>query len=514
MLQIIDEVLNKITMYRVVLYSLSFLLVVAFLFSFFGVFPFSPLSFLISTIIILCICFATNALFSWAYNAPTNIESVYITAMILALIITPITTFDPLYIWFVIWVAIASQATKYLIAYNKKHIANPVAIACVIVGVAFNQGASWWVGTAYMAPFVLLTGLFIVRKIRRTDLVASFLLVSIIAFLISVLSKGGSFDIASFFTQALLISPVLFLGFYMLTEPLTTPPTRMMRIIYGAIVGVLALPGLHIASLYLTPELALVIGNVFAYIVSPKQKLLVTLQDKVLLANDTYEFSFLPDQKLSFLPGQYLEWTMRNDILHDKADARGNRRYFTIASSPTENTIKLGIKWYPEPSTFKKKLLDMKIGDTLSASQLAGEFVLPSDVTKKIVFIAGGIGVTPFRSMLKYCLDLGDERDIIMLYSNKTLKDIAYKDIFDEAERYLGIKTLYVITEKDQASKEKNMRFGFIDKALIEKEIPDYKERIFYISGPHGMVTMFQGVLSEMGIAKKNIETDFFPGLV
>jgi ferredoxin-NADP reductase len=295
---------------------------------------------------------------------------------------------------------------------------------------------------------------------------------------------------------------------FMLTEPLTTPPTRAMRIAYGSIVGLLFLPALHVGSLYSTPELALVLGNIFAYIVSPKEKLLLTLKEGLNIAKDTYDFCFTSDKKLSFVPGQYLEWT----LAHRDPDSRGNRRYFTLASSPTEDTLRLGVKFYPEPSSFKNKLLFLKKGDTMIASQCAGEFVMPKDSNKKLVFIAGGIGVTPFRSMIKYCIDTNEKRDIVVLYSNKTAADIAYKEVFDEAEIKLSIKTLYPVTDKGQILSDPRMRAGFIDMVMIRTEIPDYKERTFYISGPHSMVTIFEKTLADMGVPKNQIKTDFFPG--
>ena len=144
----------------------------------------------------------------------------------------------------------------------------------------------------------------------------------------------------------------------------------------------------------------------------------------------------------------------------------------------------------------------MKEGDKIMASQLAGEFVMPEDQNKKLVFIAGGIGVTPFRSMIKYLLDKGEKRSITFLYSNKTAADIVYKDIFDKAGTDLGIKTVYVNTDEK----------GMIDAKMIMEEVPDYKERVFYISGPHGMVISFENTLKNLGVKRGNIVTDFFPG--
>ncbi len=194
-------------------------------------------------------------------------------------------------------------------------------------------------------------------------------------------------------------------------------------------------------------------------------------------------------------------------------DSRGNRRYFTVSSSPTEKEIKLGIKFYDKASSFKQNLGEMKPGDRLMAGQLSGEFTLPGDKSKKLVFIAGGIGVTPFRSISKYLIDNKESRDAVLFFSSKTPKDIVYRDIFEEAERVSGMKTVYVVNDLAGESNA-NYKVGFVSEEMIKAEIPDYKERMFYISGPRGMIVAFENTLGKMGIPKSNIKTDFFPGFV
>jgi ferredoxin-NADP reductase len=146
------------------------------------------------------------------------------------------------------------------------------------------------------------------------------------------------------------------------------------------------------------------------------------------------------------------------------------------------------------------------------AGQLAGDFTLPHDKKKKLVFIAGGIGITPIRSMVKYLSDHGEKRSIVLLYSNKTNAEIAYRDIFDEATDTIGLKTVYAITGAGETPPENNGHKGHIDGALIRNVIPDYRSRIFYISGTHTMVSAMETTLHQLGIPRKQIKTDFFPG--
>src|SRR6202040_4040466 len=111
-------------------------------------------------------------------------------------------------------------------------------------------------------------------------------------------------------------------------------------------------PFIHFGRLYLTPELALLVGNVFSYLASPKAKYLLRLKARTQLAPDIYELRFTSDRRLRFRPGQYLEWTLG----HSRPDSRGNRRYFTIASSEDEREVRIGVKCHPAASSFKRSL--------------------------------------------------------------------------------------------------------------------------------------------------------------
>ncbi len=503
MLSSVDSFLNKITMYRLVLYYLAALLVVAMLFGFFGVLPVNPADLAFSTLLILAACWVVNSLFALIFGADKNVESVYITALILALIMNPAASTAYAGVGALIFASAWAMASKYIFALERKHIFNPAAFGVALSSLVLGQSATWWVGgNLVLLPFVVIGGLLVVRKIRRTDLVVAF---SIVALATTALTSASGNAVTPV-TLTLLHSSFFFLALVMLTEPLTMPPSRLLRIMYAAIVGFLFAPNIHLGSFYFTPELALLVGNVFVYIVSPKGRFLLTLIGKNKIADATYEFVFTPDRPFTFRPGQYLEWTLG----HPSSDTRGNRRFFTIASSPTESTVRLGVKFYAPESSFKRALWNMRANDVITASHIAGDFTLPRDKTKKLVFIAGGIGVTPFRSMVQYLLDTREARSVTLLYSNKTLNEIAYRDVFDRAEREIAMKTVYALTDEPNAVP--GTYKGFIDGALIAREIPDYKDRMFYLSGPHGMVTAFEKTLQEMGVSRFNIKTDYFPG--
>ncbi|HVA97238.1 MAG TPA: hypothetical protein VND99_06285 [Candidatus Acidoferrales bacterium] len=506
MMKAIDNFLDRITMYRLVLYGLIGLVIIAMLFGFFDMLPYSPGAILFSASFLLFVSLITNGIFARVFEAPTNIESAYITALILALIVTPFQGAQDLPMLF--WAAVLAMASKYILAINRKHIFNPVAIAVALTALWLNDSASWWIGTTTMMPFVVVLGLLIVRKIRHEAMVISFFIVAFLTQEIFTLTQGG--NIIATIQTLILHSSLLFFAFIMLTEPFTTPPTKELRIFYGGIVGFLFSPLIHLGSFYWSPELALVTGNIFSYLVSPKLKLYLHAQEKVHYGEDIIDFIFAPTtSRTNFAPGQYMEWTLP----HQDTDSRGNRRYFTVASSPTEDSIHLGIKFYPQGSSFKKALIAMDEKTPIVAGNVAGDFTLPNDPKTKLVFIAGGIGVTPFRSMIKYCIDKKEERPIVLFYANKVISEFAYTDIFEQAEK-IGIKTVYALTDTHSVPKDWHGKVGRITSEMIKEEVPDFMERFFYLSGPHPMVTGYEETLREMGVPLTHIKKDFFPGYV
>lgn len=499
-MKFIEQFLNYITMYRLVLYYLIVLLCIALILSFFHFLPFRPQELLFYTLYIVGVCWVVNTILAKLFHVATNIESVYISGCILALIITPNQ------ITFATFAAIFTIASKYLIAIHKKHIFNPVALGILSSGFLTGHFASWWVGTSALLVPTLIGGYLVVRKIRREYMVATFLLVAIGTVMVFGLISHA--NPLTFFAKIFLETPIIFFASIMLTEPLTTPPVKKLQMIYGGLVGFLFTPQLHIGFFYTTPEISLLLGNIFSYIVSPQQRIMLKLKEKRQVASDIFDFIFTPGKKFSFQPGQYMEWT----LAHTPFDSRGNRRYFTIASSPTEEDITLGVRLISGGSSFKHALSHLSKNACITAGQLAGDFTLPKEKNKKLVFIAGGIGITPFRSIIQYLLDEKEKRDIILLYSAKTINDFAYKELFDVAAQKLHIKVVYTITDQENIPSNWKGYFGRITADLISKEIPDFHERFFYLSGPNSMVESYEELLKKIGVHRNHIKKDYFPG--
>ncbi len=489
----VDRFLNSITMYRLALYGLGLMALAAFILAMFGLLPFSPLALFYSGALLLTVCFTTNFLLAKLAGRAVNIESADITALILFLIMAPPVSWQEAKT--IVLVAALAMLIKHVVTFREKHIFNPAAIALVVAGLAGSGMGIWWIGTPALLPVSLVVGLLIVRKIRRFPLLLAFGAAALVSLSFFGFHNGLSLD------RILILAfgsyPLVFLGTIMLTEPLTLPPTRRLQILYGVIVGLLFGAQFSFGPIFSTPELALVIGNLFAFAVSPKYKLKLSFLSSSRLSDDVYEFIFSTPRPVVFRAGQYLEWTLPRFFL----DSRGNRRFFTIASSPTEKELRLGVRIVPNGSRFKKELLSLKADDPLWAGSLSGDFTLPDDPHEKLVFIAGGIGITPFRSMAKYLIDAGEDRDVQLIYSCLNDSSFVYRDIFASAESR-GWKTLYLATNTD----------GYLTQELLRKTVPDFAERTYYLSGPNAMVENYEKLLIKAGVHQSRIKTDYFPG--
>lgn len=499
-MKIIDSFLNKITMYKLTLYYLILLVGAA-------VLVLRSVDIIIASLIAVATCIVANYILAKIFKVATNNESAYITALILTLIVP---TNLPVNLAFIIAASVVAMLAKYLLVIEKRHIFNPAAVSVVAISLLSPEhAATWWVGTPLMLPFVLVGGLLLIRKIQREQMVMYFLLAYLLVIAAGLFVSGGSLmAILTLWQKSILYSPVFFFAFAMLTEPLTSPANTRQRSYYAIVTALFfATPQLRFLTIGLTPEMALCIGNVFSYLINPNYKLELFLKWKEQLSKDTYVFGFQKQKDFAFIPGQYMEWTLP----HRKVDSRGNRRYFSIASSPTENDLMMAVKFYDKSSSFKKELIELTNTKKIIANQVAGDFVLPKNLKIPLVFIAGGVGIAPFRSMIRYIIDKNLSTDIILLYTNRSQDDILFKDIFQKAEQN-GVKTIYNLTDTQNIPAGWQGSSGYITAEKIQTLIPDFKNRTYYLSGPQLMVQNFEETLKKAGISKAQIITDFFPG--
>lgn len=261
------DLLARITISRLTLYFLAFLAFLALLLSATNLLPYSPADMAFSALVILAASWVANAVFARTFAARSNPESVLITALILALIITPFGPRDATAIGFAIFASIWAMASKYMLPPGGRHVFNPAAFGVALAAATLGTEVSWWIGGGlYLLPALLLGGALIVYKMRCYDLVLGFAA----AALVTVAFTAGQ-DVRTALEQVALHSMFLFFAFVMLTEPRTAPLGRPRRIAYAALIGVLFAPEIHFGTFYFTPELALLAGNIFALLASPRR---------------------------------------------------------------------------------------------------------------------------------------------------------------------------------------------------------------------------------------------------
>jgi glycine betaine catabolism B len=201
-------------------------------------------------------------------------------------------------------------------------------------------------------------------------------------------------------------------------------------------------------------------------------------------------------------------------------DPKGPIRHFTISSSPTENFIMLSTRIRDSP--YKKRLSTLPNGTRVKVRGPEGQFELHQDYSKPAVFLSGGIGVTPFRSMLKYVTDNQLPIKIIMFDSNRDRNNILFKKEFDEWSNInKNLKIIYTISEQNSDKSSSSAvndwkgEYGRIDKAMILKYIDDktLKNSIIFICGPPSMLKSMQSLIQqELGIPKEQIMIEEFTG--
>lgn len=214
--------------------------------------------------------------------------------------------------------------------------------------------------------------------------------------------------------------------------------------------------------------------------------------------HDTERFYFSPDEKFDYKSGQFLKWTIPHE-----ADDRGQNRFFSLASSPSEDELMICTKFAADKSSsFKTHLKALQIGYSIEATGPNGSFVL-GDTNSPVVLVAGGIGITPYRSMLKFAHDSGLTRPVQLLYSARSNQDVAFKSEVDGwTNQHDWLKVNYIYEDTD----------GRLDAAKIDQLAAGLAGKLIYLSGPEPMIEAFEKQLLEHGIDEEQIKTDFFPG--
>ncbi|HEY7066687.1 MAG TPA: FAD-dependent oxidoreductase [Chloroflexota bacterium] len=232
--------------------------------------------------------------------------------------------------------------------------------------------------------------------------------------------------------------------------------------------------------------------------------LTLRLLDRCHEAENVTSFRFESQPPVSYQAGQYLRYTLP----HPAPDSRGTTRFFTMASAPSEPFIMLATRLSSPGSTFKQALAGLERGAVLTASGPLGHFTY-TDYGTPAVFIAGGIGVTPFRSMLVELAAQPRNARVTLLYANST-PDIAFRGLLDElAQAHPELRIVYVVSHP---TADWDGPVGHIDAAFIDQHVPDALRSLYHSSGPQPMVEAMGQALAHLGVPREQIKQEIFPG--
>jgi ferredoxin-NADP reductase len=231
-----------------------------------------------------------------------------------------------------------------------------------------------------------------------------------------------------------------------------------------------------------------------------------TIKEKREVAKDTLLVVFdLGGEEVDFTPGQYF-WVELPDRGHE--DERGLRRHISIVTSPTERGV-LGLATRLRDTAFKKTLAELEVGDEVQVEEPKGSYLLPEDTGTEYVFIAGGIGITVFRSMLRYIADKGLPYRITLVYSNRDRESAAFLDELAELEREIdGLRVVLVMTKEPAWDGERR----HIDAEVLREHVGDLDRYTYYVAGPPGMVDGVDAKLKEAGVEEERIHAGKFAG--
>jgi ferredoxin-NADP reductase len=217
------------------------------------------------------------------------------------------------------------------------------------------------------------------------------------------------------------------------------------------------------------------------------------------------EFDLLGEE-VDFTPGQYF-WVTLLDPPYD--DDKGPRRHITVVTSPNDRGV-LGLATRIRDSAFKRSLAELPVGTEVDVEQPKGDFLLPDDTEQDYVFIAGGIGITVFRSMLRYIAEENLPHRVTLVYSNRDRESTAFLDELRELERAIPNLRL-VLTMTDDAGWDGETRP--IDADVLRDHLgTDLGAFTYLVAGPPGMVEAMETMLTEAGVPDEQVRPERFSG--
>jgi ferredoxin-NADP reductase len=232
------------------------------------------------------------------------------------------------------------------------------------------------------------------------------------------------------------------------------------------------------------------------------------LLNRVEVAQDTMAFHFEKPTGFDFEPGQSVDLTLMNP---PETDSEGNTRTFSIASAPWENQLTFATRM--RDTAFKRSLKRMALGTIVKMDSAMGSFTLHKKPAKPAVFLAGGIGITPFFSIVRQADHDHAPHKLLLFCSNRRPEDTPFLDILQGLEKSNpNFKLICTVTEMDQSTKEWKGETGLIDKEMLSRHLTTLQGPIYYIAGPPTMVAGLRKMLVAANVDEDDIRAEDFAG--
>jgi len=232
------------------------------------------------------------------------------------------------------------------------------------------------------------------------------------------------------------------------------------------------------------------------------------LISKETVAEGTMAFHMKKPEGFTFMPGQNCDFTI---IDPPETDGEGNIRTFSITSAPSESEIAIATRM--RDTAFKRTLKNAEAGLKIEFDGPMGSFTLHEKASRPAVILVGGIGITPFMSIVKDAAERSLPHKIYMFYSNHRPEDTAFLAVLqDLAKKNPNFTFIPTMTDMEKSPQQWEGERGYIDMAMIDRHISDKNDAIYYTAGPQTMVGAMRKMLNDAGISNDDIRTEEFSG--
>lgn len=226
------------------------------------------------------------------------------------------------------------------------------------------------------------------------------------------------------------------------------------------------------------------------------------------VAEGTMRFYFEKPEEFTFTAGQSIDLFLINP---PETDAEGDKRAFTLACAPSDDYLAITTRM--RDTAFKRTLKTMSTETALAFEGPFGDLVLPENTERPVVFLAGGIGITPFYAMTTDAARRSLPHKITLFYSNRRPEDAAFlAELIDLQKKNPHFTLIATMTQMEKSTHTWEGEQGFIDADMLAKYVPSEDTPIYYLAGPAGMVASLRTMLNDAGVSNDDIRTEEFTG--